>query len=305
MNELQLPSNLLSIATKINSHKNNIGYSFIEIGKELIRAKKEDIQHGEWQLFLDEINMSRTQAQRHITVTEQYNMGKLPDVGTIGLNAMYEIATLPEEKRHEAINEDGTAKSVREIRELKRQNRELEQAKQQAEAQAEQARKSEEIAIKKLEEEQSKEPEVIERNIVPDDYDKLKGGYAALEGTMNFYKEQNEELRNELKQLEQMIKDEQQERPNSDLLEELKESEEKLKEKINETYKFHELQSNLEQLLSMVLPLEHTINFDKLKDEHEMVSTFESTLDGLVDWCNDIKEKLPNNNIIEGEFIDE
>src|SRR5699024_4856475 len=44
----------------------------------------------------------------------RYIMGKLPDVGTIGLNAMYEIATLPEERRQDAINEDGTAKSVSE-----------------------------------------------------------------------------------------------------------------------------------------------------------------------------------------------
>ena len=116
MNELQLSNGLVSIATKINSHKNNIGYSFIEIGKELIRAKEEDIKHGEWQLFLNEINMSKSQADRHIKICEEYEAGKLPNVGNIGFTAMYEIATLPEEKRHEAINEDGTAKSVREIR---------------------------------------------------------------------------------------------------------------------------------------------------------------------------------------------
>ena len=206
MNELQLSNGLVSIATKINSHKNNIGYSFIEIGKELIRAKEEDIKHGEWQLFLDEINMSRTQAQRHITVTEQYKMGKLPDVGTIGLNAMYEIATLSEERRQDAINEDGTAKSVREIQSLKQEVKKAEQAKQQAESQAETERKERERLERENEELANVEPERIE--VVPDDYDFYKGNYESAVSLQKRYKEQMEEMSEELNTVHDELKKE-------------------------------------------------------------------------------------------------
>ena len=167
MNELQLPNNLVSIATKINSYKNNIGYSFIEIGKELIRAKKEDVAHGDWQLFLDEINMSKSQADRHIKISNEYDMGKLPHVGNIGFRAMYEIATLPQEEREKEHETNGQTKTVdemtvRELQEVKHQNKQLEQAKQQAEQQTEQAKNSEQIMQKQLEESESKKPETVE-----------------------------------------------------------------------------------------------------------------------------------------------
>src|SRR5690625_962946 len=171
LNEIQLPKELTSIATRINSHKNNIGYSFIEIGKELMRAKEEDTQHGEWQLFLDEINMSKSQADRHIKISKEHEIGKLPNVGKIGFSAMYEIATLPEEKRSKAINDDGTSKSVSEIRKMKRQLKESEQAKRQAETQAQAERKERERLERENESLASREPEI--REVVIEDETKI------------------------------------------------------------------------------------------------------------------------------------
>src|SRR5699024_7136696 len=56
--------------------------------------------------------------------------------------------------------------TIKEREEFKRHQRELEQQNNQLQSQLEQAQRSEEIARKQLEDEQDKEPEVIEREVV-------------------------------------------------------------------------------------------------------------------------------------------
>src|SRR5699024_4355406 len=85
--------------------------------------------------------------------------------------AMYEIATLPEKKRHEAVNEDGSVKSVREIRELKKENKQLTQAKQQAETQAQAERKERERLGQENEKLANRDPEI--REVVIEDETKI------------------------------------------------------------------------------------------------------------------------------------
>lgn len=296
MSEIQLPSKLTSIATRINSHKNNIGYSFIEIGKELIKAKKEEIQHGEWQLFLDEINMSRTQAQRHITVTEQYNMGKLPDVGTIGLNAMYEIATLPEEEREkEHTLSSGETKTVDEmtVRELQETKRKLKQAEQQTEIE----RKERERLEKENEELANQEPERIE--VVPDDYDYIKGNYESAISLRDRYKEQLEEMREELESSRKR-----QELDHTEL-DRLKQKEENLKNKIDSYEKLFDIQTNLDMILTTIQPKMHKLKIGEIKNEFGIVDEVESTLDEVIRVCNELRDRLPNKIIIEGEIVND
>ena len=92
--------------------------------------------------------------------------------------------------------------TVRELQEVKRKLKEKD-------SQLEQAKRSEQIAIEQLEREQSKEPEIIEKEIeierIPDDYDYYKSNYEATKSNYEFYKDQNEELRNEMKLLEERI----------------------------------------------------------------------------------------------------
>ena len=61
---------------------------------------------------------------------------------------------------------DGDITTHKEYKQLQQEKSELEQEKSQLESQLEQAQRSEEIARKQLEDEQDKEPEVIEREVV-------------------------------------------------------------------------------------------------------------------------------------------
>ena len=99
MNEITLSDDLNVITAEINSYKQVAGQAIFEIGKRLKHVKENDLVHGEWIDWLSSINMDRTEAHRYMQVTE--NIG-IEDVGTyqhLGLRALSEIATLPQEER--------------------------------------------------------------------------------------------------------------------------------------------------------------------------------------------------------------
>lgn len=91
---------------------------------------------------------------------------------------------------------DGDIKTHKEYKEMERKLK-------QAETQAETERKERERLERENEELANREPEKIE--VIPDDYDKLKGGYKAVERLRDRYKKENEQLRRELKELESEI----------------------------------------------------------------------------------------------------
>ncbi|EIX2722598.1 DUF3102 domain-containing protein [Staphylococcus pseudintermedius] len=177
MNELQLSNDLTTIETEIKSYQNIAGQSIFEIGRRLKHVKENDLAHGQFGKWLENINLDRTQAHRFIKVSEE-----IKDVGTyqhLGLRALSEIATLPEpERTKEHITSSGETKTpdemtVRELRELKKQLKQRDEQNAQLQSQVEQAQRSESIALKQLEEAENREPEVIEREVVkevvPDD----------------------------------------------------------------------------------------------------------------------------------------
>lgn len=177
MNELQLSNDLTTIETEIKSYQNIAGQSIFEIGRRLKHVKENDLAHGEWIKWLKTINMNRSQATKFIKVSDEFSNGSLTN--HLGVNVLYEIATLPEEER---TKEHTTAKgeiktpnemTEKELRELKKQLKQRDEQNAQLQSQVEQAHRSESIARKKLEDEQNREPEVIEREVVkevvPDD----------------------------------------------------------------------------------------------------------------------------------------
>ena len=288
MGELSLSVDLVSIATKINNHKNNIGYSFIEIGKELIRAKEEDLKHGEWQLFLEEINMSKSQADRHIKISKEYEIGKLPNVGNIGFTAMYEIATLPEEKRGEALNEDGTAKSAREIRELKSKNKELEQQAEQAQKQAESERKERE----RLEEENENiEPEIKE--IYIEDEERINN----LTKEIEKINDQKEQMENRLKSSEN---DAEKYRKLQDDIDKLRNEKEDVIRQIDNVSSIGKFISRVERSFEEDLaPVKYSRAIEELERSEVAQESLETIVSKVEKWCNEMRTIMKNNNITE------
>lgn len=177
MNELQLSNDLTTIETEIKSYQNIAGQSIFEIGRRLKHVKENDLAHGEWSKWLQSINMSRGQATKFIKVSDEFSNDS--PVNHLGIKALYSLATIPEEQREEEFEtSSGEMKKPidmtnRELEDLKRQLKQRDEQNAQLQSQVEQAQRSESIARKQLEDEQNREPEVIEREVVkevvPDD----------------------------------------------------------------------------------------------------------------------------------------
>lgn len=65
--------------------------------------------------------MKRQQADMFIRVVDEFGSEFDKTFCHLGLSAMYQIATIPEEFREKAFNDDGTTKTVRELQEVKRE----------------------------------------------------------------------------------------------------------------------------------------------------------------------------------------
>lgn len=177
MNESQLSNDLITIETEIKSYQNIAGQSIFEIGRRLKHVKENDLAHGEFGKWLEKVNLNKSQASKFIKVSEEFS--EISPGKNLGLTVMYELATLPNDIREEPQElSNGEVKKPsdmtrKELEDLKRQLKQRDEQNAQLQSQVEQARRSESIARKQLEDEQNREPEVIEREVVkevvPDD----------------------------------------------------------------------------------------------------------------------------------------
>jgi DNA repair exonuclease SbcCD ATPase subunit len=158
MNEVTLSNNLSQIELEINHHKQIAGQSIWEIGRRLNHVKENDLAHGQFMEWLKKIEFSQTVANQFMKVAKE-----LPNSVTsqnLGINALYLIATLPEEEKQKQIEkiEQGDTPTVRELQEVKKKLKLKEQALEAVKGELERTR-----LVKPTE-------KVIEKEVIPDDY---------------------------------------------------------------------------------------------------------------------------------------
>ena len=88
------------------------GEAIFEIGRRLKHVKENDLAHGEFGKWLDEIGMNDRIARKFMTVARELG-GKRTMSSEIGLEALYQIATLPpaEREKPHTIPSTGEVKS--------------------------------------------------------------------------------------------------------------------------------------------------------------------------------------------------
>lgn len=96
---------------------------------------------------------------------------------------------------------DGDIKTHKEYKELERKLKQRDEQNAQLQSQVEQAQRSESIARKKLEDEQNREPEVVEKYTEPEDYQSIKNMNEHLESEREYYKNLADDFRNEVKDM--------------------------------------------------------------------------------------------------------
>lgn len=295
MNELALSDNLAQIELEINHHKQIAGQSIWEIGRRLNHVKEHDLVHGQFIEWLEKIELNRSEAFKMMKIAKD-----IPNVSTLkhlGSSALYLIATLPDEEKQTQLDriENGDNPTVRELQDVKRQLKlsqaDNERLKVQNENLAEQALSKTEKVVEK---------EVV-REVVPDDYQFFKSNYEASERNNEFYKQQNSELREEMKELERIIKEQQQNKASREELSELEERKQAISFELDSLKKIVALNEAVETFLTTHASLQYSSDFSNLYSNRDLTLSLLDTINRLEKWIDDIKSELPKSEIIEGE----
>lgn len=308
MNELQLSNDLTTIETEIKSYQNIAGQSIFEIGRRLKHVKENDLAHGEFGKWLQSINMHHDTANKMMKIANELNSNSYTYMN-LGSRALYEIATLPEpERTKKHTTSTGEVKTpdemtVRELRELKKQLKQRDEQNAQLQSQVEQAQRSEEIAKKQLEDAESREPEVIEKYMEPEDYQQTKEALAQSRHQQKLIEQRNEKLEKDIKAMEQR-RDETNEK--SEKYDELNKALGDMNRKLDDGQRrlkaqkeVYDLVKKGEELIKEIAPMTYFIHDEYILSNEYAIKPIKKIADDLLD----LSQKL-NKQISKGDVID-
>jgi len=307
LNELQLSNDLTTIETEIKSYQNIAGQSIFEIGRRLKHVKENDLAHGEFGKWLEKVNLNKSQASKFIKVSEEFS--EISPGKNLGLTVMYELATLPNDIREEPQElSNGEVKKPsdmtrKELEDLKRQLKQRDEQNAQLQSQVEQAQRSEEIARKQLEDEQNREPEVIEKYIEPKDYQQTKNALDQSRHQQKLIQQRNEKLEKDIKEMEQR-RDEVSEK--SQKYDELNKAINDMNVKLNDGQQrlkaqkeIYDLVKGSEKVIREVAPLCYLAFSKDIIDNDYARKPIEKIIDDLTDMSNRLKKQLKKGDVID------
>ena len=308
MNELQLSNDLTTIETEIKSYQNIAGQSIFEIGRRLKHVKENDLTHGEFRLWLEKIGLSKSSANRFMKIAENPELN-VPPVGHMGASVLYQLATLPQEEREkEHITKDGELKKPidmtrRELEYLKKELKQRDEQNAHLQSQVEQAQRSEEIAKKQLEDAESREPEVIEKYMEPEDYQETKNALTQSRHHQKLIEQRNAKLEKEIEDMkhrrdevnEKSQKYDELNKALGDMNRKLDDGQRRLKAQ-KEVY---DLVKKGEELIKEIAPMTYFIHDEYILSNEYAIKPIKKIADDLLD----LSQKL-NKQISKGDVID-
>lgn len=299
MQKITLSDNLAQIELEIAHHKQIAGQSIWEIGRRLNHVKENDLAHGQFMEWLKKIEFSQKVANQFMKVAKE-----LPNSATsqnLGINALYLIATLPEEEKQEQIEkiEQGDTPTVRELQEVKRKLKLKDQALEAVKGELERAK-----TVKPIE-------KVIEKEIIPDDY----------KATQNLNKQlldKNKDLTDELDSVKrslrlktasyEMLEKETSEAVSlKESIEHLRADKEKLENSVSNIFTLSNLVSEFEDFFdSKMAPLRFKTLIQGIGKDAQ-IEKLRDILTLTENWIDEMNKIIPESGrtIIEGEIINE
>lgn len=299
MQEITLSDNLAQIELEIAHHKQIAGQSIWEIGRRLKHVKENDLTHGQFREWHENIGIDKDFAYKSMKIVEE-----LPNVETLrhlGTTALHLIATLPEEEKQEQIEkiEQGDTPTVRELQEVKRKLKLKDQALEAVKGELKRAK-----AVKPIE-------KVIEKEIIPDDY----------KATQNLNKQlldKNKDLTDELDSVKRSLRlktasYEMLEKETSEAvalkesIEHLRADKEKLENTVTNIFTLSNLVSEFEDFFdSKMAPLRFKTLIQGIGKDAQ-IEKLRDILTLTENWLDEMNKIIPENGrtIIEGEIINE
>lgn len=291
----------------IKANENVVGIGIWNIGNELrhIRDNKTYTQKGysDFQEYCEkELNYSRPTAYRFIEIADKFPVSSMRQIESIGIVKLLEVAKLPEETRtavleHAPLN-DMTVKEVQELR------KQLQEREKQIRAEAER-RETLEDTIKQMSsqiQELKNRPaevktveKVVEKPVIPDDYEQLK----------------QEALR--AAKLEEQLKREREEKNNYKL--EAQGYKEHIKNFQGKTYSYEakDLIDFKYAVREFMRKVSHMVYLGEMfaETKESELQKFKQEIDLVEKWCLDMRQALEGKSgganliVLEGGYINE
>lgn len=255
---------------------------------------------------------SKRTANERIQLAEAFGEEYERARASLGHRKMKGLATMPEEQRnhvmehgidtpngHKSLEEATT----RELEDYKKRNKTLEQQNAQLQFQVEQAQRSESIARKKLEDEQNREPEVIEKYIEPEDYQQTKNALDQSRHQQKLIQQRNEKLEKDIKEMEQR-RDEISEKSQKydelnkalgDMNRKLDDGQRRLKAQ-KEVY---DLVKKGEALIKEIAPMTYFIHDEYILSNEYAIKPIKKIADDLLDLSKKLNQQLNKGDVID------
>lgn len=205
-------------ATKLEKYEkqlNRIYNSYsVEVGEVLYHAQQELSSYGDGTFikWAESKGIKERSIYNYINAFKFLQQLQKPEDKEVFLSQPKRLQyAMSKPSAKEEINQEvfnGNIKTSQEYKEMERKAKEYEQKLKQRDeqnaqlqSQVEQAQRSESIARKQLEDEQNREPEVIEKYTEPEDYQSIKNMNEHLESEREYYKKLADDFRNEVKDM--------------------------------------------------------------------------------------------------------
>lgn len=307
-------------ATKLEKFErqlNRIYNSYsVDVGEVLYHAQKELSNYGDGTFinWAESIGFKESSLYNYINAYKFLQKLEKPEEKETFLaqpkTVQYAMSkpSAKEEVNQEVFN--GNVKTSKEYKEMERKAKEYEQQLKQRDeqnaqlqSQVEQAQRSEEIAKKQLEDAESREPEVIEKYMEPEDYQETKNALAQSRHQQKLIEQRNEKLEKDIKDMEQR-RDEVSEK--SQKYDELNKAINDMNAKLNDGQQrlkaqkeIYDLVKGSEKVIREVAPLCYLAFSKDIIDNDYARKPIEKIINDLTDMSNRLRKQLKKGDVID------
>lgn len=295
LSDIVLSQDLNVITAEINSYKQVAGQAIFEIGRRLKWAKENDLVHGEFGKWLENIDLNHRVANQMMKVASELPNSSM--YSKLSSRVLYEIATMPEEERDNSYTIPSTGENkkvdemtVKELREVKSELKRIEQERDQL--------------GELLQQERSKPPttKTVEKIVDNTDYNRI-----------NQLQQQLSKVEQQKQLLDQKIKLEEQDaaeyRKLKSEIQHLHSEKNDLHRQIESATSISGLVVEIEHLLQNKLaPVKYSRAIQEQRGNEVVVKNLKEIIDSVFTWCTEMEDLLPksklNKNYIDAEVIE-